>query len=105
MEHTDKAAVAPLEADWADLGSWNSLWDKGPRGPGDNLIRGPAELLDVEDCLIWSEGKMVAAIGLRDLIVVQTDEAVLILPKSRAQDVKRIVEQMAARADKSGDGP
>ena len=105
MEHTDKAAVAPLEADWADLGSWSSLWEQGPRGPGNNLVRGPAELLDVEDCLIWSGGKTVAAIGLRDLIVVQTDDAVLVLPKSRAQDVKRIVEQLKARAGKTGNAP
>ena len=104
MEHTDKAAVAPLEADWADLGSWSSLWEQGRRGEGNNLVRGDAALLDVEDCLIWSETKTVAAIGLRDLIVVQTEEAVLVLPKSRAQDVKRIVEQLKARGGKSGGG-
>ena len=73
-------------------------------GAGENYIHGPAELLDTEDCLIWSEGKTIAAIGLRDLIVVQTEEAVLVLPKSRAQDVKRIVEQLKARGGKSGGG-
>lgn len=105
MERTDRAAVMPLEADWADLGSWSSLWDKGPRGPGDNLVHGSAELLDVEGCLIWSQDKTVAAIGLRDLIVVQTDEAVLVLPRSRAQDVKTIVEQMKAKAAKREGAP
>jgi mannose-1-phosphate guanylyltransferase/mannose-6-phosphate isomerase len=102
MEHTDKAAVTPLDADWADIGSWSSLWSQGPRGPGGNFVHGDAQLLDTEDCLIWSEGKTVATIGLRDLIVVQTDQAVLVLPKSRAQDVKLIVEQLKARAARAG---
>ncbi len=103
MERTDKAAVAPLEAEWADIGSWSSLWRQGPRGQGNNFIRGDAELLDTQDCLIWSEGKTVAAIGLKDLIVVQTDDAVLVLPKSRAQDVKMIVERLKARAERAGE--
>ena len=68
-------------------------------------MHGSAELLDVEGCLIWSQDKTVAAIGLRDLIVVQTDEAVLVLPRSRAQDVKTIVEQMKAKAAKREDAP
>lgn len=103
MEQTDKAAVAPLDAEWADIGAWSSLWSQGPRGQGNNFVHGDAELLDTQDCLIWSEGKTVAAIGLRDLIVVQTDEAVLVLPKSRAQDVKMIVERLKARAERAGE--
>jgi mannose-1-phosphate guanylyltransferase/mannose-6-phosphate isomerase len=101
MEHTDKAAVAALQAGWADIGSWNSLWGEGPRSADGNFVRGDAHLIDTQDCLIWSEGKTVGAVGLRDLIVVQTDAGVLVLPRSRAQDVKTLVEQLQAR-DRTG---
>ena len=97
MEHSDRAAVTPLRAGWADIGSWSSLWEVSPRDEQGNVLRGQAEALDSEGCLIWSEGKMVAAIGLKDLIIVQTDEAVIVLPKSRAQDVKLLVERLKAR--------
>jgi mannose-1-phosphate guanylyltransferase/mannose-6-phosphate isomerase len=99
MEKTDKAAVAPLDAGWADVGSWSALWSEGTRDDLGNVAEGPVELLDTTDCLVWSQGKMVSVIGLKDIIVVQTDDAVLVLPKSRAQDVKLLVEQMKAKAD------
>jgi mannose-1-phosphate guanylyltransferase/mannose-6-phosphate isomerase len=103
IEHTDKAAVMPVDPAWADIGSWSSLWQHGsPDGEG-NVLRGDVALLDVRDCLIWSNDRMVAAVGVSDLVVVQTEEAVLILPKSRAQDVKRLVESLQAR-DRGGQG-
>jgi mannose-1-phosphate guanylyltransferase/mannose-6-phosphate isomerase len=103
IEHTDKAAVMPIDPAWADIGSWNSLWQLGSPDSEGNVLRGDVELLDVRDCLIWSKDKMVAVVGVSDLVVVQTEEAVLILPKSRAQDVKRLVEQLPARTRKGQD--
>ncbi len=97
MEKTDKAAVSPLDAGWADIGSWSSLWSEGEHDSRGNMVRGEVELLDADDCLVWSEGQAACVIGLRDVIVVNTAEGVLVLPKSRAQDVKVLVEQMAAR--------
>lgn len=96
MEHTDRAAVMPMDAGWADVGSWSSIWEQGARDKAGNFVHGVAEALDCEDCLIWSEGKIVAAVGLKDLVIVQTDDAVVVAPKSRAQDVKVLVERLKA---------
>ena len=97
MERTDKAAVMPLDAGWADIGSWSSLWEQGPHDEAGNRTRGDVELIDAEDCLVWSEGGPVGVIGLKDMIVVHTAEATVVLPKSRAQDVKLLVERIKAR--------
>lgn len=99
MEKTDRAAVAPIGADWADVGSWSELWRLGPRDAKENFVRGDALLIDTEDTLIWAENKTVAAIGVRDLIIVQTEDAIIVLPKSRAQDVKQLVELVKARGE------
>jgi mannose-1-phosphate guanylyltransferase/mannose-6-phosphate isomerase len=98
MEHTDKAAVMPVDPAWADIGSWSSLWQQGPQDHEGNVLRGDVELLDVRDSLVWSEDRTVAVVGVTDLMVVQTEGAVLVLPKSRAQDVKLLVERLQARA-------
>jgi mannose-1-phosphate guanylyltransferase/mannose-6-phosphate isomerase len=97
MEHTDKAAVTPLDAGWADIGSWRSLWEQGPLDAQGNLIHGLVEAIDAEDCLIWSEGRPIGAIGVRDLVIVETEAGVVVLPKSRAQDIKILVERLKAR--------
>jgi len=94
MEHTGRASVLPLDAGWADVGTWNSIWEQGERDASGNLVRGLAEALDCEDCLIWSEGKIVAAVGLKDLVVVQTEEGLVVAPMSRAQEVKVLVERL-----------
>ena len=98
MEHTERAAVAPIGVSWADVGSWSELWRLGPREEANNFVHGDALLIDTSDCLVWSEGKTIGVIGVSDLIVVQTEDAVIVLPKSRAQDVKLLVAQVKARA-------
>jgi mannose-1-phosphate guanylyltransferase/mannose-6-phosphate isomerase len=98
MERTDRAAVAPIGVDWADVGSWSELWRLGPRDEAGNYVHGDALLIDTTDTLVWADSKLVGAIGVSDLIIVQTEDAVIILPKSRAQDVKLLVEQVKARA-------
>ena len=97
MEQTDKAAVAPIGVSWADVGSWSELWRLGPREGQDNFLHGDAVVVDTKGSLVWSESKTVGVIGVSDLIVVQTEDAVIVLPKSRAQDVKLLVEQIKAR--------
>jgi mannose-1-phosphate guanylyltransferase/mannose-6-phosphate isomerase len=97
MEKTDRAAVAPIGVDWADIGSWSELWRLGPLDDNGNYTRGDTIQIDTEDTLIWAQSKTVAVIGVKDLIVVQTEDAVIVLPKSRAQDVKLLVEQIKAR--------
>jgi mannose-1-phosphate guanylyltransferase/mannose-6-phosphate isomerase len=102
MERTGRAAVAPLSVGWADVGSWSEVWRLGPQDADFNYVRGDALLIDVKDTLVWSEDRMVGAIGVSDLIIVQTDEAVIVLPKARAQDVTLLVEQVKARARLGG---
>ena len=98
MESTAKAAVAPCDIGWADVGSWSEVWRLGDRDENDNLIQGETMLKDVHGVLALSSGPTIAALGVSDLIIVATPEAVLVLPKSRAQEVKGIVETMQAKA-------
>lgn len=98
MEATRKAAVAPCDIGWADVGSWSEVWRLGRRDGDGNLTQGSVVLKDVAGSLILSGGPMVAAIGVMDLIIVATPEAVVVLPKSRAQEVKEIVEGLQRAA-------
>ena len=100
METTTKAAVAPCDIGWADVGSWSEVWRLGVRDENDNLTQGQTMLKDVGGVLALSSGPTIAALGVSDLIIVATPEAVLILPKSRAQEVKGIVEALQAKASK-----
>ncbi len=98
MEATTKAAVAPCDIGWADVGSWSEVWRLGARDGGDNLTQGAVVLKDVAGSLVLSSGPTVAAIGVSDLIIVATPDAVVVLPKSRAQEVKGIVEDLQKAA-------
>lgn len=90
MEKTDKAAVAgPLDVGWSDVGSWSAI-----EGGGDASA---IIVIDTEGCIIRTEGPLVAAIGVEDLIIVATGDAVLVAPKHRAEEVKKIVETLKAR--------
>ena len=93
MEKTSRAAVAPIEVGWADIGSWSELWRHGPRDEQGNALRGDVVALDAKDSLLWSEGPSISVIGLDNIMVIATAGHVLVLPKDRAQDVKKIVER------------
>ena len=97
MEKTDKAAVMPCNVGWADIGSWNELWRHGARDAAGNHARGETVVLDSRGSLLWSNGPSISVVGVSDLIVVATADHVLVLPKDRAQDVKKIVDQWKAR--------
>ena len=96
MEQTQLAAVAPCDVGWADVGSWSELWRLGPTDAHGNLVRGQAILHEVKGTLVWSDGAAITAIGVEDIVVVATGEAVLVMPRARAQDVKLIVERFKA---------
>lgn len=98
MERTAHAAVAPIGVEWADIGSWSELWRLSPRNTDGNFTRGETHLIDASDCLVWSQSRTVGVVGVSELIVVETADAVIVLPKSRAQDVKLLVEQVKAAA-------
>jgi mannose-1-phosphate guanylyltransferase / mannose-6-phosphate isomerase len=94
MEHTAHAAVVPVDMGWNDVGSWNSLWDIAERTNDGNVILGDVVTEKARNSYIRSEGPLVAAVGIEDLVVVATKDAVLISHKDKSQDVKKIVEQL-----------
>jgi mannose-1-phosphate guanylyltransferase/mannose-6-phosphate isomerase len=98
MEKTDRAAVSPCDVGWADIGSWSELWRHGERDAAGNHARGEVVMLESEGSLLWSDGPSISVVGIADLIVVATDGHVLVLPKGRAQDVKKIVERWKTRS-------
>ena len=100
MERTRHAAVVPANLGWSDVGSWDALWETSPKDEHQNVLHGPVEALDSTGCFVRSEGLLTAVLGLRDVVVVVTDDAVLALPRDRAQDVKKIVERLKARGVK-----
>ena len=94
MEKTDRAAMVPCDIGWADVGSWSEIWRQNVQGADGNYVKGDALVLETERSLIWSDGPSVAVIGMSDIVVIATAEHVLVLPKDRAQDVKKIVDEL-----------
>jgi len=100
MERTDRTAVVPLDLRWDDLGSWEALWRLGENDGAGNTIVGDAVYKDVSGSYLRSEGPLVTAIGVSDLVVVATEDAVLIAPRGESERVKELVE-LLDRADRS----
>ncbi len=94
MEKTGLACVVPMDAGWSDIGSWSSLWEQGTKDSSGNSTHGDVMTSDTEGSFVHSESRLVAAVGVRDLVIVETQDAVLVADKSRAQEVKQIVEQL-----------
>jgi mannose-1-phosphate guanylyltransferase len=84
--------VIPAEIGWSDIGSWAAVYELLATKGGENVLAGPGHALDAEGNFLWSPSKFVAAIGVRDLVVVETPDALLICPRDRAQDVAKIVK-------------
>jgi mannose-1-phosphate guanylyltransferase/mannose-6-phosphate isomerase len=96
MEKTQEAMVVPLNAGWSDVGSWASLHAACERDAHGNTLRGDVLVEDTRDSYVYSESRLVAAVGLKDLVVVETKDAVLVVPKERVQDVKSLVARLKA---------
>lgn len=94
MEKTDKAAVIPLDAGWNDVGSWSALWDVTDKDSFGNAIIGDVLTVDTKNSYIYAENKLVTVIGVENIIVVETKDAVMIASKDQVQDVKKIVDQL-----------
>jgi mannose-1-phosphate guanylyltransferase len=84
--------VIPAEVGWSDIGSWAAVYELLAKIPGENILPGPAYTLDASGNIVWSPSKFVAAIGVNDLVVVETSDALLICPRERAQDVGKVVK-------------
>jgi len=94
MEKTDRAWCVPVECGWSDVGSWGSLWETAGKDDHGNVIGGNVLGMDLDNCLVRGESRLVAAVGLRDMVVVETADAVLVIPRERAQDVKAVVRAL-----------
>jgi mannose-1-phosphate guanylyltransferase len=84
--------VLPAAVSWSDIGSWAAVYELLAHAPGENVSAGRSVTLDATGNFLWSPGKLVAALGVRDLVVVETPDALLVCPRDRAQDVGRIVK-------------
>jgi mannose-1-phosphate guanylyltransferase/mannose-1-phosphate guanylyltransferase/mannose-6-phosphate isomerase len=94
MEKADKVAVVPVEMGWSDVGSWDALHAISACDESGNAHHGEVFAIDTKRCMIRSEGPVVAAVGVKDLIVIATPDAVLIMPRGASQEVKRAVEAL-----------
>jgi mannose-1-phosphate guanylyltransferase/mannose-6-phosphate isomerase len=93
MEKTARGAVAPCAFGWADVGSWDEVWRLSARDAQDNALIGPAAALDSRGNLLHSSGPKICVAGIEDLIVVATADAIIVLPRARAQDVKALLQE------------
>ena len=94
MERTENAAVVPVSMGWSDVGSWSSLWDLSEKTDSGNVTLGDVISIDTEDCYLRSDGPAIAAVGLKDVVLVATRDAVLAVSKEAAQDVKAMVDKL-----------
>ena len=103
MEKTKDAVVVPVEMGWSDIGSWDAIWQVGDHDADGNNTVGDVIIDDVSGSLIRSDGPLVSAIGVKDLIIVANSDAVMVIPRERAQDVKIVVDmlQSADRAERT----
>lgn len=97
MEKTDRAAVLPLDAGWSDVGSFTALWQTGAKDDAGNVASGDVLAIDAEDNFLHAGSRLLAAVGVRDLVVVETADAVLVAHRDEAQKVKQVVEALKAR--------
>ncbi len=97
MEKTDKAIVFPLAAGWNDIGAWSALWDVKPQDEQGNVVIGDVLTQDTDNCYLQATNRLIATVGVHDLVVVETADAVLVAQRDQVQNVKAIVEQLKAR--------
>lgn len=96
MEKTDDAVMVPLDAGWSDIGSWAALWDTSQKDAEGNVFKGDVLGHTTRNSFVHADSRLVATVGVEDLVIVETKDAVLVAHKSQVQDVKKIVERIKA---------
>ncbi|WP_237067301.1 mannose-1-phosphate guanylyltransferase/mannose-6-phosphate isomerase [Microbulbifer guangxiensis] len=96
MEKTKDAVVVPMDCGWSDVGSWSALWEVSEKDENGNSARGDVILQDSKGCYVQSDSKLIATVGLEDVVVVESDDAILVAAKDRVQDIKKVVNQLKA---------
>ena len=100
LEKTERAAVVEGRFRWSDIGSWDAVFAVSERDNSGNALHGPALAVDARNCLVHAEDRLTAVLGVDDLVVVSTPDAVLVLPRNRAEDVKEIVAELKTRGSR-----
>ncbi|RCW66545.1 mannose-1-phosphate guanylyltransferase [Marinobacter nauticus] len=96
MEKTDKAAMVSLDAGWSDIGSWSALWEVSGKDENGNSFAGDVIGVGTENTLVRADSRLVATLGVQDLVIIETKDALLVAHKNRVQDVKKVVERIKA---------
>ena len=94
MEHTKNGVVVPLDANWSDVGSWSSLWDIKTKDKNDNVSKGDVFLEDVKNTYTYSSNRLVSVIGVSNLVIVDTQDALLVADKQQTHNIKKIVARL-----------
>ncbi|MGN7611535.1 mannose-1-phosphate guanylyltransferase/mannose-6-phosphate isomerase [Magnetococcales bacterium HHB-1] len=97
MEKTQDAAMTPLDAGWSDVGSWSALWVTGEKDDQGNVCYGDVETQETANCYLRAESRMLSTVGLSEMIVVETADAVLVAPKSHAQSISALTKRLKAQ--------
>ena len=94
MEKTKLGTVLPLDAGWSDIGSWDSLWNISPKDNNGNVLNGKVLINDTKNSYLKSEERLIVGLGIKDLIVIETDDAILVANKNKSQNIKEIVQNL-----------
>jgi len=105
MEKTDRAVTVPTDVGWSDLGAWSELWSISEKDDQGNVIKGDVLAMDSENCLLIGDSRLSVALGLRNLAVVVTDDAVLVADRERSQDIRLVVEKLRQAGRSEADCP
>ncbi len=103
MERTTKAGVTPYGSDWSDIGSWDALWEASPKDADGNVLTGDVQAIGVRNSLVQSEGLVTAVVGVEDVVVVTTKDAVLVTSRARSPEVKDLVAALRKGGRKEAD--
>ena len=95
MEKTDRACVVPMDTGWSDIGSWSSLWEQDGKDEAGNSIHGDVMTADTGNSILHAESRLIAAVGVSDLVIIETKDAVLVASRDKSQEVKQIVARLA----------
>ncbi len=97
MEHTNRAVVVPIDVGWSDVGSWEAVWESAGHDASDNVLVGEVSALDVTGSYVHATSRLVAIAGVEDIVVVETPEAVLVVPRRSSQLVRELVAEVSKR--------
>ena len=94
MEHSENTLVIPISFPWSDVGNWKALDEFLRNEENENIVRGNAVSIDSSKCLVFGADKLIALVGVENIVVVESEGSILVLNKERSQDVKKVIDEM-----------